>query len=205
MKNEDLKRLILNGLSRVLESGINTPEKVVYLLVEINKVRELANDKTKDKIKKKTQKEKQKEEQLLNFYRDWVVHIKLDRNGTIIKVLDELENCIKKGANGKSIARSFIQNKPEFFTLVTLRKELGIFLSENELPCNLTKESKRWKLFVDIVLEVVKEGTIEPKESKESKKRIKKLSLVTDKKGNHSFKFKLNNMAEALMIKLKWK
>lgn len=185
MKDDsEQKQLIKNKLCHVLESRINTPEKVVYLLVEIRKFHELIGD----------------NKPMLDFYRDWVVHAKLDRNSTIIDFLDKLEPYVTKGASGNSIATSFINNEPDFFTLDTLKRELEIFLSKNTMPSNLTNEHNCWKTFIKILLEVLKESTIEPEKPK--KRIIKKLSLVNGRNGKPAFKFNLNIRVRPPMVKL---
>ncbi|KKS61740.1 MAG: hypothetical protein UV28_C0027G0003 [Candidatus Collierbacteria bacterium GW2011_GWE2_42_48] len=177
------KTLIKKSITRTLRTKLDTPEKVVYLFIEIGKYKELCGD---------------KHEGMLFFYRDWVAHSELAWNSTMIKWLKRLESHIKTDSTGKQIARSFITNESQFFMLDTLKEEFKIFVTINTLPDKLLTNNIRWKVFIKTLMGVIEESSIKRKKGR----LIKELSCVKGQNDKPSFKFKLSLNVRSPMVKL---
>lgn len=177
------KQLILNGLTNVLDSGLDTPEKVVYLLVEIKKLRELLDEKLA----------------ALDLYRNWVVHTKLEHKGTTSNLIGKFDSLVKDEKSEEEIARDFIAKYPDFFRLENLKDGMKEFLATYGLPNGLTDDEACWKDFRKILLEILRECNIEPPNGK-----INKLSLhKDDKKEKCTFRFDLKDRVKKVKVKLK--
>jgi len=181
-----MKSVILEKISRELNSGIDNEAKTLYLLVEIKKIRDLDDP--------------DREKTILDFYRDWAAHSELGYDKTTKGLLGRFEPYIKDNISARNIATDFGKHEPDFFKLKDLKTELKEFLSENKLPCKLIENEGCWYTFVKELLKILKECSIKP-----SVGEIKELSLEEDNNGNTSFKFRLENRRDCPIVKLKWK
>lgn len=184
---------ILKKLANELSDGIDTEAKVIYLLVEINKVREEIRNQSRHGSNPKT---------FIDFYRDWAVHVELTHNGAVHTFLNRFEKDIKSDVKACDIARAFIRHNPEFFKLNNLRTELKIFLEGNGLPTRLTDEMSCWCKFVKELLKVLKDCSIKPNAGVGS---IEEMRLNIDESENAHFKFYLRGRKDIPICKLKWK
>ena len=176
------RQLILKGLVNTLNSGIDTPEKVIYLLVEIKKLRELID----------------KQLAALDLYRDWVVHAELDHKGTTNKLIGKFDAFVKDNKNLRSISSEFIKYMPDFFTLNNLKNGMKEFLAVNELPSKLTDDKNCWDQFRKILLEILFECTINPPDGK-----IEELYLDKAKNNKYRFAFRLRGRRGKSIVKSK--
>ncbi len=179
-----MKQLILKKLTQELKSGIDTEAKTLHLLVEIQKIHKLNNQ-------NKT---------ILDFYRDWAVHTEITHGDATHTLLGRFERHIEDTKSAKDIATEFTLHEPDFFKLYDLKTELKEFLTENKLPRELTDNKQYWYRFVILLLEILKECAIKPKDMK-----IDGLSIEEDSKGETSFRFHLTGRRDCPKPKLKWK
>lgn len=178
-----MKKLILEKLSKVLNSGINTEEKTLYLLVQIHKIRELDGE----------------NKSYLDFFRDWLVHNEISYKTATDFFLSKFERYVS-GLDTKKIARNFISQESDFFKFINIKTELRNFFIVNNLPSNLTDDNSYWLRFVRLLVEILKECPVKCKIG-----IIDTLSLVEDKSGNICFRFHLRDRKAIIKIKLKIK
>ena len=184
-------QLILNRILSLIDKKVDNSEKVVYFIIEIVKYLEL-NKRKQDFI-------------MLSFYRDWISHAYIDRNKTAGDLLVSLESKIKKGYTGTQIAKEFINNSKEFFTLETLKAELFKFLNENNLPNDLVTKKHNWEIFIKSLFEILEETPIVIQESGSKISSIKSIKLIKDKNHNPTYKFSLSVTVRCPSIKIKLK
>lgn len=134
---------IVEKLEMILREAPRFEADVVYALVEIRKLLERAG------------KEKDSEFAILEFFCDWVVHVKLSFSGAK-KVLARLDAEI--GASG-SVVPQEVQPESELFRFISLeplREEMKRFCSENRLPEQWATDPTMWgectKFYGDVVL-----------------------------------------------------
>lgn len=178
---------IVNKISDELSRGIDSEPQVLYLLVEIRKIRQanLGNNKT-----------------FLDFYRDWACHVELTHNDAVDIFLNRFEILVDPNLTAHKIAKSFVSRFPSFFKLDELRKELRVFFKDKELTTELTDDGKKWYTFVKHLLGILKDCNIK---RLGSNGKIEGLSLEVDNQGNAKFKFRLRGRRDLPVCKLKWK
>jgi hypothetical protein len=120
--------------------------QVMYLMAEIRKV--LEHDNSSDKYP------------ALRFYSNWCVHTRLDRPNKFMRraaaeIESEIQACIE--AKQEVLAG---QNLTHFLSMQELRKALGDFLTDNNIPQKITEE-KNWKHFKSLLVEIISEQPIE--------------------------------------------
>lgn len=139
-----MKHSILEKLNKELCLGISQEKDVIYILAEVRKYLE-AYEKTRSFTYKN-----------LYFACNWVLHIEMDRTPAK-ELLNDFEkivgdttvvNCTQKSLD-------FIREKLPFYTFAELRKELGIFLREHQLPEDLVINNISWNRFVSLLLKVI--------------------------------------------------
>lgn len=178
---------IIEKVSKELSKGIDSEAQVLYLLVEIRKVRQ--SDPSNPKI-------------LLDFYRDWACHVELKHTNAVGIFLDRFEPLVDPNLSAHQIAARFIKAFPAFFKLDELRKELRAFFAQEGLATALTDDSKKWSVFVRHLMSILKDCSI--KRSSSSRGLIRELVLESDRKGDSKFKFHISGKASPV-CKLKWK
>ncbi|PIY94999.1 MAG: hypothetical protein COY68_00615 [Candidatus Levybacteria bacterium CG_4_10_14_0_8_um_filter_35_23] len=178
-----MKQIILGKLSNVLNSGIDTEEKVLYLFVQIHKIRELDNE----------------SKSYLDFFRDWLVHEEITYKGATSFFLNRFEQYVS-GGDAIKIAKDFISGENDFLKFNYLQTDLRVFLEDNSLPSNLTKDTRYWLRFVRLLVEILKECPI-----KCSSGKIDSLSFTEDNSRNICFRFHLRGRSDIVKIKYKIK
>ncbi len=175
---------IIEKLKGELTKDTNEECRVIFILSRIRKVLEIKNQKTKYKF--------------LNFYCNWSLHSKLDKEGTtaLPKVLFEKNIDSKK--SGKENAVKLKLNNNDFFKFSSFKQELIDFLQENNLPLDVVKKS--WTSFMKILLEIIKESPIIF-----TSNALSELKLSEDIKGNYCYKFTLVGNKNKPIVKLKFK
>lgn len=177
---------IIYKISEELVRGIDSEPQVLYLLVEIRKIRQT-------KFKNKT---------FLDFYRDWACHVELTHNNAVNMFLNRFEILVDPNLTTCKIAKSFVSCFPSFFKFDELRKELRVFLKEERLTTELTDDRKKWYTFVKHLLGILKDCNMK---RLDFNKKIEELSLEVDSQGNAKFKFHLRRRGDLPVCKLKWK
>lgn len=178
-----MKQIILDKLVNILNSGINTEEKTLYLIAQIRKIREQEGA-------KKTN---------LDFFRDWLLHNKLTSEKATKFFLNEFEKYVDN-KDIKSIALDFKSREADFFKFNKLKIELREFLIGNKLPSDLTDDANHWFKFIKLLVEILKECPITSSGGK-----IDSLTLTEDNSENICFRFHLRDRKEVIKIKLKIK
>jgi len=180
----DRESIIETKLTKLLESGIDTEEKTLYLLAEIRKVR---NKQSEDKT-------------ILDLYADWVLHIELNSSNFHHKLLHKIDASIEEGMCLEDIKNTIYNADSDFFKLKDLKNELEKFLKNRLLSYDLTNNNKNWRLFVKNLLEILKEGSLKPKTE-----NIREMSIEEDDAGNTSYKFHIKGHSTKVLVKLKWR
>lgn len=178
-----MRQIILGKLSKLLNSGIDTEEKTLYLFVEIHKIRKLDGEVNS----------------YLDFLRDWLVHDEISYKRSTDFFLNRFDQYVRS-VDAKIIARDFILHEIDFFKFNNLRTELRSFLLTSNLPSNLTDDNNYWLRFVRVLVEILKECPVKSRDGK-----IDMFSLTEDTSGNICFRFHLRDRKEIVKIKLKIK
>ena len=178
---------IVSKISDELSKGIDSEPQVLYLLVEIRKIRQSSVRSRKT---------------FLDFYRDWACHVELTHNDAVDIFLNRFEPLVNPNLSAHEIARNFINGFPSFFKLGELRNELRDFLRDKELTTDLTDDQQKWHIFVKHFFGILKDCSIKRPFSNGS---IKELVLEVDNQGNSKFKFRLVGRRDCPICKLKWK
>ena len=178
-----MRQTILGKLSKLLNSGIETEEKTLYLLIQVHKLRELDGE----------------NKSYLGFFRDWLVHDEISHKNATDFFLNRFEQYVNSG-DAKKIAQDFKSRESDFLKFNNLRTELRDFLVDNNLPSNLTEDTRYWLKFIKLLVEILKECPVKCKNGK-----IDILSLTEDSSGNICFRFHLRNRKDVVKIKLKIK
>jgi hypothetical protein len=179
------KSKIIENLEEFLKNHKVFKEKceVAYLMIEIRKVLDCGGISY----------------QTLRFYCNWVLHNKLDHKKTTSFLSKMFDQDIDFKKSGKEIARNMHANHKSFFLLSGFKLELNKFFKDNNLSSDLVNINKNWITFIKLLLEIIKECSVEYNPSK-----INKLELKRHKNGNYSYKFSLTNRSCKPIIKLKF-
>lgn len=185
---------IVSKISNELSKGITSEAQVLYLLVEIRKVRQADDNQTIPRGRKS----------FLDFYRDWVCHVELNYDNAVKTFLDRFELLVDSNLTEKEIARSFIDHYPSFFKFNELRSELRVFFENENITTELTDNMRKWHTFVKHLLGILKDCSI--KRLSFTNEKIEELALKkVDDRGNAQFKFRLRERRNLVICKLKWK
>jgi len=133
-----MKEEIEEKIKRLLEEEIpfSKEYQVVYLFVQLRKL----IDKTS----------KNKDHQYIRFVANWIVHTKLEREGTLALLYDDFEKIAEdlESQNGKTILQLLVEGETNSFaTFVSfnkLRQELINFFSSRGIPNDLLEEDTNW-------------------------------------------------------------
>ena len=127
-----MRSAIIEKINKEFSKKINTEAQVVYILVETRKViKEHDSNVSRYPI--------------LSFFCDWVVHVKMDRRGAK-QMLGQVQNFYA-GLD----AYLHIKKNTNFFPFVmfiVLRRELRIFLENNDLRLDIVNDDKKWEKFL---------------------------------------------------------
>jgi hypothetical protein len=115
-------------LTRVLNSPIETEERVVYFFVELRKLMERTNTKKKYPA--------------VNLYCNWVVHTKLSQSALADEIVRQFDL-----AYGEKPNPQIIKELNDLLTTARLKKELNECLHEFDLPALKVSTLKQWNSF----------------------------------------------------------
>lgn len=151
-----MRKIILEKLVKVFNSGIDSEEKTLYLFVEIHKIRKLDGE----------------GKSCLDFFRDWLVHDEISYKPATDFFLNKFEQYVS-GRDTKIISQDFKSRENDFFKFIKLKTELREFLIVNKLPSSLTDNASYWYKFIRLLVEILKESPIKCKNGK-----VDTLSLI---------------------------
>lgn len=140
-----MRHHIIEKVDKELAKGIDSEAQAVYFLVEIRKIIG-EHDKNFDRYP------------TIHFFSNWVVHTKLE-HATAKKMLAYTE-CFYAGLDPYLQIAKQTTFYP-FVMFIVLRRELHIFLRENDLSEELVLNQSFWERFTYLVLGVVMDCPIE--------------------------------------------
>ena len=141
---------IIEKLRTEFKNEITSERQVVYILVEIGKL--LEHDSAKATYP------------AIMFYRNWVVHTKLDRSA----VADDLVRLFDDYITSNNTTAS--EKLKELVSPLTLRGELKTFLTHHGLTLSCCEDGVLWKRFVKYLAGVIDETPLQCFWSKTFKK-----------------------------------
>lgn len=128
---------IVDKLQIEFAEEITTERQVVYILVEIGKL--LEHEKAKETYP------------TIRFYRDWIVHTKLDRSALADDLVRQFDDYVT------SSNTSATDKLKELVSPLTLQRELKKYLTHHCLVFSCCEDSVRWKRFVKYLAGVIDE------------------------------------------------
>ncbi len=137
-----MRAAILEKIAKELDNGINTEPKVLYLLAEIRKYIDRCSEREKRRYPN------------LYFYCNWVLHITMDRTPAK-RILNRFESVISGTKDLKEISRIIIEQEKDFYSFISLKKELQTFFERNSLPTTLLNNGSRWFKFKKLLVEIL--------------------------------------------------
>lgn len=148
----DLTSLLVSRVSNVLKDSNFAPEKVVYVLVQIRKIIEY---------------ERTKNYEVIKFYSDWILHVKINRSSHV--VLREIEAILQgeRSLNNYSIIDSGIQKgwAPDYMKLDVFKEQMKNFCIEFGIPEGNVQSS--WKEFIKVIIDELIDFPISPNSDKD--------------------------------------
>jgi hypothetical protein len=171
---------VILKLKRHLNSGLREEKDMVYLLVEIRKILD------HEKIKK--------DFPYLSLFCDWILHIKIDRNNTGVKVIKQIDSRILDRAKYDLLGGDiFYKNRqiPVIRRLINLwdfKKELRFFFKKfnlnikNLIGCN-------WTRFICLLLNVLVDVPL----TFDDQEKLKKIKQITIRHNGRGFCTNLTN------------
>lgn len=171
---ENLKEFLIN------HKTFREKCEVIYLMVEIRKILECGG----------------KSYKTLRFYCNWVLHKELNQEKTTKLLSDIFEPNVDLKKSGHENARNIKSIGRDFFMLKKLRKELGEFFKDHNLPTDL----KNWWTFGKLLLEIIKDCPVYFVANKIWELKIEKYDDM-----NYGYKFSLTDSRQKLIEKLKLK
>lgn len=187
-RNYNVTKDIVRKISNELSKGIDSEAQVLYLLVQIRKLRQTNSRNPKT---------------FVDFYRDWACHVKLTHSNAVKTFINRFEPFVDSNLTAHEIARSFISRFPFFFKLEPLRSELRDFFEGKGITTELTDNSDKWYTFVKHLLGILRDCSI--KRLSPTSEKIEELVLEVDDDSNAKFKFRLRGRRDRPVCKLKWK
>jgi hypothetical protein len=155
---------IIEKLKLEFKGEITSERQVVYILVEIGKLLEHDNAKATYPA--------------IMFYRNWVVHTKLDRSA----VADELVRLFDEYVTSNNTTAS--DKLKELVRPVTLRGELKTFLTHHKLTFSCCEDGVLWKRFVKYLAGVIDETPLHCSLSKPYRKTNHVESITVSRRRN---------------------
>ena len=179
---------IIQKLITELSKDIKDECQVVFILSRIRKILDMKNEKSKYK--------------LLNFYCNWSLHVNLTHTKTTQVLSDMFDQFIDCSESANNIARKMKSNHADFFKLNDFKDELKKFFEDYDLPLRLFNEKISWNVFIKLILEIIEEC---PVVFIKSSKKMNRIDLIKNKKGDYCYKFSLLVCLHKPIIKLKFK
>lgn len=177
---------IVSKIVEELDKGIGSEAQVMYLLVEIQKLRVVSND----------------QKTILDFYRDWVCHIELKYPNAVSEFLDKFEPLVDVNLTAHEQSRVFIKQYPAFFKLDDLKMELKKYLAQKGISTELIDNNEKWYIFAKNLLGILKDCSVI---RQGGGYKVKELKLEVEDSGYAKFKFDITGMRDSPICKLKWK
>ncbi len=144
----DLTPLLVSRITNILQLSTFTPEIVVYVLSQIRKIIDYER--------------KRNTYEVINFYSDWILHVKIDRSSQVI--LKEIEEILQgdRARNNYSIIDSGIQKgwAPDYMKLDVFKEQLKNFCMEFSIPEKNIQSN--WKNFIKVVIDELVDFPISP-------------------------------------------
>jgi len=137
-----MKVAILTKISQLLNEGVDTEPKALYLLAETRKYLEGCSQVEKDKYTN------------LYFYCNWALHIRLTRSPAV-KILDRFGSRFSNTNGLKEMSDIFKKQGKDFYYFVDLKKELHSFLESSGLSTELADSGKKWFNFKKLLVEIL--------------------------------------------------
>ncbi len=151
-----MKPAILDKISRELSNGIDTEPKALYLLAEIRKYIDSSADGERDEYSN------------LYFYCNWVLHASMDHTPAK-NILKRFESSFLDIDKLQEMSKLFIRQERDFYSFVSLKKELQIFFNLNGLPIDLIESGGKWFKFKKLLVEILMDCPLENEEGRASK------------------------------------
>jgi hypothetical protein len=126
---------ILDKLQKLFNYEIKRECEVVYVLVEMGKLLEQEDQAVQDN------------HPTVNFYRNWVVHARLDRNPFAVKILEQFDEFVSSGSNVQPTLEPLLKSQP-------LRNEMRSYL-QGKVIAPFLEDDIKWKAFVKLLSEVI--------------------------------------------------
>jgi len=155
---------IVEKLRLEFDTEITSERQVVYILVEIGKL--IEHDKAKEKYP------------TTMFYRNWVVHTKLDHSAvaeSLVRLFDDYITSSNTAASDKLKG---------LVIPLTLRHELKVFLAHHKLTFSCCENGVLWKRFVKYLARIVDETPLGCPLSKPYKKTNHVESVTVSRRRN---------------------
>ena len=135
---------IIEKLRNELARPIRRESQVLYIFAEIRKLIEHEQEKDEHAY------------EVLEFFCNWALHINISRKSSADKIRLFLQAFDMK--EGMELSEWY---RTEFFQqimhLAVLKKELGGFLHERDLPCEIVHDFRKWSGFIYLYTAVVAE------------------------------------------------
>jgi hypothetical protein len=157
---------IADKLAGECEKELLCESQVVYILVEIGKLLEHDNAKRKYPT--------------IVFYRDWVVHTRLERSPWVKNLMSKFDDYIV------SANRSVTQPFQTLLKSLTLRSELSAYMATHSLHAPFCSDDRKWKAFVKLLAGVICDVplAVDVKQRKPSTKYVQ--SVTVERSRNQS-------------------
>ena len=141
-----MKLAIIEKLRAILDGGVNTECKVVYVLAETRKLLEtFPPDHFPFALK---------------LYCHWALHVDLDSRGTTLPFLENVEKYAASVLAGSIDIGEEHKVLREFVVLDTFRRQFRQFLQSFNLPTSVCDEDRRWHKFVKHYAGVIEDGSL---------------------------------------------
>jgi hypothetical protein len=173
-------QIIDKKLKPEFEVEITSERQVVYILVEIGKL--IEHDNAKEKYP------------TIMFYRNWVVHTKLDHSAVADRLVRLFDGYIT--SNNKTASETLKQ----LVSPQTLRAELKKFLKQHGLRFSCCEDGVLWKRFVKYLAGIIDETPLQCSWSKTFKKANHVETVPVSRHGNLDGSAMLTNHVQRVTV-----
>jgi len=143
-----MRSRIIEKLNKLIHMGINTEEKVYYLIGQSRKYLE---------SEKETKAEREKEYPTLSLIEDWILHPKLEGSGAQNKLKEYAEHLKKPMGD----PFKFLE---KFSLFPDLKKDMEKFCLNYDLNTKFLQKP-RWNKFIELLIEILIDLPLEGKEN----------------------------------------
>jgi hypothetical protein len=169
---------LIEKLDRELREPIETERQVVYILVELRKLMERNSD--------------AESYFALNFYWDWAVHTKLDRNGAarIVERFDKYQALIEvsqSSPEGTVPEADFgvLKDVEDTVRLQRFRTQFRQYLEQNGLPSDVVRDDMQWTNFLSYYFRVIEDCALICKAELDHVREVS-VTVIETKTGIHA-------------------